>query len=344
MLRDSIRRWADQEYRAAPDAAAFEALWNHFAEMGWLMASLPEDAGGLGGSAYDAAIVAEEFGRKLVAEPFVEVGVAAAQVLLALAPDRVEAVALGGARPLLAHDEADARGEVDFIETRAVAVDGGYRLTGRKTGVIGAPYADLFLVSARLDGEIALFAVEPAALHLQFFRSVDDRPAANLILDEVTVGADARIGAPGAALPAIARAIAHQLVIESAEAVGAMQAALDLTRDYLLTRKQYGQRIGDFQALRHRLADMFIETEQARSMVLRGIDALDDDAQRSRIASATKARVAQAGTFVTANAIQLHGGIGVTEEYPVGLYFKRLLMFGQRHGTADAHVGIFAAS
>jgi alkylation response protein AidB-like acyl-CoA dehydrogenase len=142
------------------------------------------------------------------------------------------------------------------------------------------------------------------------------------------------------ALPAVRGALDHALVIESAEALGAMQRAFELTREHLLNRRQFGQRIGDFQALRHRLADMLIELEQARSMVLSGLDALSESDARTRSlrAAATKARVAQAGTFVTAQAIQLHGGIGVTQEYPVGHYFKRLVAFEQRHGSAAVQV------
>jgi alkylation response protein AidB-like acyl-CoA dehydrogenase len=134
------------------------------------------------------------------------------------------------------------------------------------------------------------------------------------------------------------------LVYESAEAVGAMQSILELTREYLLTRKQYGQLIGEFQALRHRIADMFIEVEQARSMV-RGLDALTCESanERSALAAATKARVAQAGLYVGAQGIQLHGGIGVTNEYPLGHYYKRLLAFNQRHGGGAAQARRYAA-
>ncbi|WP_157215162.1 acyl-CoA dehydrogenase family protein [Flavisphingomonas formosensis] len=339
MVRDSARRWVVQDHQAEGDA---EAHWAHFAEMGWLMIALPEAAGGLGGDAYDAAIIAEELGRGIVRAPFVEVAVVAAQALLAIAPERVAAIASGDARPILAHDEAEARGDPAWVATRAVRHDGGWRLSGRKTGLVGAPLASGFLVSATIEGEgLALFDLPAEGAPLRAFRTVDDRPAGELRLADTPA---TLIAGPDRASAAILAAHDHALVLESAEAVGTMQAALDLTRDYLLTRKQYGQRIGDFQALRHRLADMFIELEQARSIVLRGLEALTagDPTERARIAAATRARVAQAGSFVGAQGIQLHGGIGVTEEYPVGHYFKRLIAFSTRHGTAAAQVQRFA--
>jgi alkylation response protein AidB-like acyl-CoA dehydrogenase len=340
MLRDSVRRWAEQLEPRKPES--FEATWTQFSEMGWLMAGLPETAGGLGGNAYDSAIIAEELGRSLIRAPYVEVAVTAAQLLLALAPDRVKPVALGQTRPLLAHDELEARGDPAWVRVRAVREADTWRVSGRKTAILGAPHADTLLVSAVVEGAgVTLFELPATEAALRIFTTIDDRPCAELLLDRTPV---MPLGPIGGALPAIRCALDHALVVEGAEAVGAMQRAFELTRDYLLTRRQYGQRIGDFQALRHRLADMFVELEQARSMVLRGLEALalPDWQTRSWYAAATKARVAQSGLFVTAQAIQLHGGIGVTDEYLIGHYFKRLLAFNQRRGTAEVHVERFA--
>ena len=210
--------------------------------------------------------------------------------------------------------------------------------------MIGAPEADTLLVSAAVEGQggLTLFALTAANAPLRTFETLDGRAGAELLLDKTPAEP---VGPIGGADAALAAAHDHALVLESAEALGAMQRALEMTRDYLLTRRQYGQLIGDFQALRHRLADMFIEVEQARSIVLRGVEALvsSPTTERARLAAATKARTAQAGAFVTGQAIQLHGGIGVTEEYAVGHYFKRLLAFEQRHGSAAAQVARFAA-
>jgi alkylation response protein AidB-like acyl-CoA dehydrogenase len=336
MFRDSVRRWLERGGEAGDDP------WSHFAEMGWLMAALPEEVGGLGGSLDDAAIIAEELGRGLVRAPFVEVAVTTAQLLLKLAPERVAAVASGDSRPILAHDEADARGDPLWVSTRARRDDEGWRLTGRKTGIVGAEQADVILVSAVAEGQgLTLFELPADAAPLRRFRTIDDRSGAELRLSDTRA---VPVGPLGGAEPALLHALDCALVLESAEALGGMARVLDMTRDYLMTRKQFGRPIGDFQALRHRLADMFIEVEQARSMVLRGLAGLREASprERARLAAATRARVAQAGAFVGAQGIQLHGGIGVTEEYPVGHYFRRLTAFDLRHGPSAVHVERFA--
>ncbi len=339
MLRDGLRRWgAERDVREADD---FAQTWQFAAEQGWLMAGLPEDLGGLGGDACDIAIIAEEFGRALVRAPYVEV-IVAATLLSALAPDRIAAIAGGNALALLAHDEPDARGDHDWVSTTAVADGDGWLLTGRKSGIIGAGQADSFLVTARHgEGGIALFEVEAGAAPLQKFATFDNRTAADLRLNNTRA---TMLAGPEATSPALAAALDQRLILEAAEALGAMERAQEITRDYLLTRQQYGHIIGTFQALRHRIADMFIETEQARSIIQRGLGALadGDPAARALMAAAVKARVAQAALFVCGNAIQLHGGIGVTDEYPVGHFYKRALAFDQRHGGSARQVERFA--
>jgi alkylation response protein AidB-like acyl-CoA dehydrogenase len=340
MLRDSVRRWAEQ--LDVRKGESIEAAWPHFSEMGWLMAGLPESAGGLGGDTYDTAIIAEELGRSLVRAPYVEVAVTAAQLLLDVAPDRVGSLALGETRPLLAHDELEARGDPAWVRVHAAHERGSWYLSGRKTALLGADHADTLYISAMVEGTgVTLFELPAADATLRAFTTIDDRPCAELWLDRTKA---APLGPIGKALPAIERALDHALIVESAEALGAMQRALELTGEYLLTRRQYGQRIGDFQALRHRLADMFIDLEQARSIVFCGLEALSsqDLEARGLYAAATKARVGQSGLFIAAQAIQLHGGIGLTDEYSIGHYFKRLLAFNQRRGTAEFQVQRFA--
>lgn len=339
MLRDGLRRWASA--RDVREAEAFEETWSYGAEQGWLMAGLPEDAGGLGGTAFDSAIIAEELGRALVRAPFVEIGVVTARLLLTVSPDRVPDLALGGARPLLVHDEPGARGDPDWIETAATRQDDHWTLTGRKTGIVGAAHADALIVTARTADGIALFEVAAEGAPLKTFATIDDRAGGELLLGNTPA---TLLASGDAVTAAVHDAIDHALVLESAEALGAMERALEMTRDYLLTRKQYGQALAEFQVLRHRLADMFIETEQARSIILRGLEALVEapPLRRAAMAAAVKARVAQAGVFVGGQAIQLHGGIGVTDEYPVGHIFKRLLAFSQRHGGEARQVERFA--
>ena len=336
MFRDAARRWVEQEASGDADIAA---QWAQFAELGWLMIALPEDAGGLGGSVYDNAIIAEELGKALVKAPYVGVATTATQVLLALAPERLEALASGEEIPLLAHVEAGQGGDPTWVETRAEKAGEGWTLTGTKTAILGATLATSFLVSAKTsDGRISMFEVAADAAKVREYLYFDMRPAGDLVLE----GTPATLIA-GDALTAIEYAIDCEHVVESAEAVGVMNTAFELTREYLNTRQQYGQLIGQFQALQHRLADMFIELEQARSVVLRGLDALvRNGPDRSAMAAACRVKVAQAGHFVGAQGIQLHGGIGVTEEYPVGHHFRQLIAFEMRHGGAGAQVERYA--
>ena len=336
MFRDAAARWVEQEADAGADMAA---QWAQFAELGWLMVAIPEDAGGLDGDVYDNAIIAEELGKGLVAAPYVGVAVTATQLLLALAPDRLEALASGEEIPLMAHVEAGQGGDPSWVETTAQQAGDSWKLTGAKTAILGAPLATSFLVSAKTgQGRIGLFEVAASDARLREYLYFDMRPAGDLVLD----GTPATLIAEDA-LSAIEFAVDCEHVVESAEAVGVMNTAFELTREYLNTRQQYGQLIGQFQALQHRLADMFIELEQARSVVLRGLDALvRNDTDRSAMAAACRVKVAQAGHFVGAQGIQLHGGIGVTEEYPVGHHFRQLIAFEMRHGGAGAQVERYA--
>ncbi len=336
MFRDAAARWVEAEAGKDADMAA---QWAQFVELGWLMVSVPEDHGGLGGDVYDNAIIAEELGKGLVAAPYVGVAATATQLLLALAPERAEALASGEEIALVAHVEAGQGGDPSWVETKAEKAGDGWVLTGTKTAILGAPLATSFLVSAKIgEGKIGLFEVAADAVKVREYLYFDMRPAGDLVLD----GTSATLIAEDA-LSAIEYAVDCEHVVESAEAVGVMQTAFELTRDYLNTRQQYGQLIGQFQALQHRLADMFIELEQARSVVLRGLDALvRNGSDRSAMAAACRVKVAQAGHFVGAQGIQLHGGIGVTEEYPVGHHFRQLIAFEMRHGGAGAQVERYA--
>ena len=340
MLRDGLRRWGTaRDVRRAED---FDEFWQFGADQGWFMAGMSEAVGGLGGTMFDSAIIAEELGRALVRAPFVEVAIVAAELLQVLAPDRLADIMAGTTLPVLCHDEAEAQGDPEWVTTMAVRRGESWLLTGRKTAIVGAGHATSLLVTARIEGEsIALFELAAAGAPLCAYATIDDRAGGELRLAETPATLLARTDR---ALPALLAALDHALVLESAEALGAMERALDLTRDYLLTRKQYGQLIGDYQVLRHRLADMFIETEQARSIILCGLEALvEAPAQRrGALAAAVKARVAQAGLYVCGNAIQLHGGIGMTDEYPVGHFYKRIVAFGQRHGGSARQVERYA--
>ena len=361
-LKDSVRRFCEREYGFEARMGLLRSregwsrkTWGTFAELGWLGAGLAEARGGYGGGAVENALILEELGRSLVLEPFLACAVGAAQVLAALPPsgpvdDLLAGIVGGETIAVLAHQEASARGSSDAeVETRAEPSGSGWRLSGAKRFVLGGPQADVLLVSARTAGApgdsqgISLFRVAPDApgVERRDYRAVDGRRIADFSFAEV----DAVLLSPeGAALPTIELALDHLTVGLCAEALGAMDAALWLTRDYLTTRKQFGVTLNTFQALQHRMADMLVETELARSMLLRALAALadPDPLQRRKGVSAAKVQIGEAGYFVGGQAVQLHGGIGVTEEYIVGHYFKRLTLARGLFGATDVHLARFA--
>ncbi len=364
-LKDSVRRFCEREYGFEARMGLLRSpegwsrkTWGTFAELGWLGAGLAEARGGYGGGAAENALILEELGRSLVLEPFLACAVGAAQVLAALPPsDAVDTllaeIIAGDTIAVLAHGEAAARGETDSnIETRAERMGSGWRLNGDKTFVFGAPGAGALLVSARTGGDgadregISLFRLDPglAGVEGHDYRAVDGRRVADLRLTDVILPPEALISPEGGAIEAVELALDHLVVGLCAEGLGAMDAALWLTRDYLKTRKQFGVTLNTFQALQHRMADMLVETELARSMLLRALAALADPDPRERRkgVSAAKVQIGEAGYFVGGQAVQLHGGIGVTEEYAVGHYFKRLTLVRGLFGATDVHLARFA--
>lgn len=365
MLVDSARRFIQQEYAFETRRATVERHggfnrehWQQFADMGWLGVSLPEEVGGFNGGAVDTALLMQELGQGLVVEPYLAVAVMAAQVLNAAAGDAQKQVLLpqliGGESILvLAHNEPEMSGRTERVETRATPLaDGGYVLDGRKAVVLGGPVADKFIVSARTGGEtsqeqgITLFLLPAGTpgLTRRDYRLIDGSPVSDLELHNVKVSADAVIGAEGQAFAALDFAFSHAIVALCAEAVGAMEKVISTTRDYLMTRKQFGVPIGSFQALQHRMADMVCEVEQSRAMLYRALAYLDadDPAQRRHAVSAAKAQIGRSGKFVGGQGIQLHGGIGMTEEYCIGHYFKRLTVIDALFGNQQFHLGEMA--
>ena len=360
-LADSIARFGERAYdwearrKLARSPESFDAAhWATFAELGWFGAGLGEDEGGFGGGLAETAILFEGFGRMLLLEPVLAHGVLALQALAGL-PDSdrktelVEQAVMGEPVLALAHDEADGWGQIEWCETRAERNGDAWRLTGAKTRIPGAQAAEQFLVTARLSGAaddadgLGLFLVAADAVGLAQtpYRLVDNHRVADLVLD----GVSGELLAEGAdALAALTRATHHGLVAICAELLGAMVAALWQTRDYLLTRKQFGTTLSTFQALQHRMADMLIETELSRSMLYQALAAMAaPEAGRGAALSAAKYAIANSALFVCRNAIQLHGGIGMTEELMVGHFFKRAWVLASMLGNADHHMDIVTA-
>jgi alkylation response protein AidB-like acyl-CoA dehydrogenase len=358
-LRESARRLCERDYgfearcHRLRGADGFSRdLWKTFADLGWLGAGLAEDEFGYGGGAVETALLQEEFGRVLVVEPYLSCAIIAARAIAALGdPARKEALlsalVAGEILVALAHNETSLRGDDAAVTTRAEQKADGWLLNGRKAFVLGGPSADILLVSARASGGVTLFEVpaKAAGLEIIAYHAVDGRRVADIVLTDVALGDEARIGPEGGALAGIELAVDHGVIGLMAECVGAMDAALWLTRDYLTTRRQFGVTLNTFQALQHRMADMLVETELARSMLLRGIAALSDSDPEARRAgvSAAKVQIAEAAVKVTGEAIQMHGGIGVTEEYVVGHFYKRAVLARGLFGSIDLHLQRFAA-
>ena len=357
MLRESASRFVREQYgfearrKWAADAGWSRERWGQYAEMGWLSLSIPEALGGLGCSFVETALVAEELGRGIALEPFVGCAVLAARLIeRADAPDfdpqreaLLAGIADGSAITLLAHSEPGSRFELDSVKAQARATETGWVLEGTKMMVPGAPSAAHFIVSARLQGQgIGLFLVHREAVVLDAYPLIDGTHAADLELHGVAVGKDALLAAPGTALPLLEEAMDRASLAQVAEALGCMEAVLALTSDYLKTRQQFGQPIGKFQALQHRMSEMFVEVQETRSILYRGIAHLDDaPAARKQAVSAAKVMLGSAGRFVGGQGIQLHGGIGVTDEYQVGHYYKRLLALEKLYGDSDWHLDRF---
>ena len=360
LLRDSIERFVQDEYGfdarrriVASEAGYSPDHWRTFAELGLLGLPFAEEEGGIGGDGVDTMVVMEAFGKGLVVEPFLPTVVLCGSLLkLAASPAQRAALLpgiIGGERRLaFAHGERRARHDLGHVEATATPAGDGFVLDGTKSVVFGAPSATDFIVSARTPAGISLFLVDAAAegLSLRPYATIDGARAAEVMLKEVRVGRDALLGPDGGALPAIEHAVDIATAAVCAEAVGCMQAAVDGTRDYLNTREQFGTRIGNFQALQHALVDMFIELEQSRSLAIVAAVHCDDAdaAQRRRAVSAAKVQIGKSGRIVGQSAVQLHGGMGMTEEMQIGHYFKRLTAIEQTFGDGDHHLARFQAA
>lgn len=361
MLRDGARRFVREQYAFEARRALVKSElgfsrehWGTYAELGWLALGLPEDVGGLGCPFSDTAILLEELGRGLVLEPFVSTAVLCARIL-----DRCDnaevraavlgAVAAGGLTLALAHDEPGHRFDVGRADVSARPAGDGFVLNGTKILVLDGPAADRFVVSATVTGDRApsLFIVSRDAdgLELEAYPLIDGGRAADLRLSSVACPASARLAGPDSATDILEEALDAATVARIAEAIGAMEAVVEITAEYLKTRVQFGQPIGKFQALQHRMAEMFVEVEKSRSSLFRSLAYLDaEPAVRKAAVSAAKVAVAGAAKVVGGQGIQLHGGIGLTEEYSVGHYFKKLVAFEKIQGDSDWHLARFIAN
>ena len=360
-LRETLQRFIDREYaferrrELAQSALGYSAEgWARFAEFGLLSLPYPEEFGGFGGNAVDVMLVMESIGRGLLLEPFLSTVVMCGGLIRdagspAVKRSLLPQIGTGDIKLALACYEASARYDLSQVTcTAASGSDGGWRLTGEKTVVLDAPSADYFLVSARQTRGISVFLVgrEAEGVSLLAYPTQSGGRAADLRLDDVRLDPDALIGAAGEGLALVERAVDLGVAALCAEAVGIIAALNEATLNYLKTRKQFGVPIGKFQALQHRMADMFIAAEQARSMaILAAVYADSEDAAlRRRSVSAAKAYIGQAARLVGQQSVQLHGAMGVVDDVIVSHYFKRLTMIELTLGDTDFYLGRFAGT
>lgn len=366
LLADTVRRFVREHYSFEARREILKSkegwsrdLWQQLAGLGVTALNVPETHGGLGGGPVETMLVMNALGEGLVLEPFLSAAVITPALLNQIgdekaAADLLPAIAAGERIVIVAHQEPKTRGELNHVATRAEKNGDGYVLDGHKSVIMHGGTADEFLISARTAGKtgdrdgVSVFRVAPGAngLKMKVYRTIDEQQAADIELTKVRVPAAALVGAEGRAFAALEAA--HELGLSAicGEAVGIMKAVNAATLDYTKNRKQFGQPIAKFQVLQHRMADMFLNAEQATSMsYLAALKSTEADAgERRRALSAAKVAIGQAGRFVGQQAIQLHGGMGMTDELIVSHYFKRLTAIDLTFGDTDFHLQQFIAT
>lgn len=360
LLKDSVDRFVRENYElsqrrelvASKDGFSRDH-WATMAELGWLGATLPEEYGGIGGGAVEAMVLMEGFGRGLVVEPYYATAVMGGNLILqggsdeqktALLPDMAE----GKLMLSFGYAERQSRYDLFDVESTAKKSGSGYILNGHKGVVIHGGSADKIIVSARTGGAtrdkdgITLFIVDAKAngVSARDYQTIDGLRAAEVGLENVEVGADAVLGEVDGGLALMNDVARRSMAALSAEAVGIMDTMQTLTNEYLQTREQFGRPIGKFQVLQHRMVDILIGCEESRSSMLVATLRLDDedDTRREKAVSAAKVKIGQSGKFIGENAIQLHGGMGMTDEMQIGHYFKRLAMIDVMFGDHNYHL------
>lgn len=363
MLADTLARFVADAYPlearrklAASPLGFSQDHWQQFADLGLLGLNVPEQYGGLNGAPADTLIVMQAFGRGLVLEPYLSTAVIGVALLSASGTEQQKSrwlpdICAGSKRLALAALEPEARFDLWQVGTRAERVADHYVLNGRKSVVLHGDSADALIVSARTsatecdrDG-ITLFLIDAHAdgIGIKGFANIDGQRSAEVTLDNVVVGADAVLGSVDEGYEQLEFTVDSGIAALCAEAVGCMEKLLEITAEYLRTRTQFGRAIGSFQALQHRVADMAIAIEQARSAAYFAAARVQeaDPVERRKAVSAAKALVGRSGCFVGQQAVQLHGGMGMTDELAVGHYFKRLTCIDMTWGNAEHHTELY---
>ena len=365
LLQESLERFIRNDYQfesrqkiiAAPEGMSREN-WNTFAELGWLGMMFSEADGGYGGSAVDVMVIMEQVGKGLIVEPFLSSLVLAGGLIRSAGSDAqkqefLSALIEGRKLGTFAFVEPDSGFDLSHVSTSAESANGGFRLSGEKAVALNAQNSDFLVVNARTSGEkrdcegISLFLVNSDAegVTRQDYPTVDGGRASEVNFENVEVAEDALLGELGGGLTVIERVIDEAILAVGAEAVGAMEVLYKATVEYSKQRKQFGVPIGSFQVLQHRMVDMFIAHEQAKSLMYMAAIRLDEDdpIEARKAASAFKVRVGKSGKEVGQGALQIHGGMGMTDELNVSHYFKRLTVIDTLFGNTSYHLNRFGS-
>jgi alkylation response protein AidB-like acyl-CoA dehydrogenase len=365
LLKDSLERFVQQEYgfNARQKLVKTELgycvdHWRTFAELGWLGVAFAEADGGFGGGPIETMLIMEQFGRGLVVEPYVPTVVLVGGMLAdagkaAQKQQYLQPILAGTLQGACAFAEPQSRFNLADVATTATKIGDGYVLNGYKAVVLNGPSADLLVVSARTSGTqrraggITLFLVDAATTGIsrRDYPTVDALRASEIKFENVVVPRTAVLGRVGKGLEVLTEAIDRATLAIGAEAVGCMEVLYKATVEYCKTREQFGQPIGKFQVLQHRMVDMFMEHEQSKSLMFMAAMRLAEGygAEAQKAVSAFKVQVGKSGRFVGQNAVQLHGGMGMTDELNIGHYFKRLTMIDTMFGNVDFHLKRFGA-
>lgn len=359
MMRDSAARFIQDKYDfatrrrlVASELGYSEDNWALFAELGWLALPIAEAYGGLGGDLVDTIILQQELGKGLVVEPYFSTVLLSARLVQRLGNEAqkqelLSGVIAGELKLAFAYAESHFSYDIEQTETTATEVGDGFVINGHKAVVLGAKTADRLLVTTRTSNQqgdvdgITVFLVDPQqpGVSLRCYATNNGQQAAEVILDQVEVADDAMIGKPGAAQAAITTVLDEAIVALCAEAVGAMEKLVNTTTEYVKSREQFGQKIGKFQVLQHRLVDMFIEYEQSKSMLyFAAMQLAQEGSESQRAASMLKTKIGNSIRFIGQQAIQLHGGMGMADELDVGHYFKHMTVINSLLGSHDYHL------
>jgi alkylation response protein AidB-like acyl-CoA dehydrogenase len=359
MLAKTVGEFAKNEspvarFRQLRDSAIGyqPAAWRKMGELGWMGVPFPESVGGFGGSFIDCALIIENLATTLVPEPYLA-SVVLGGMTLARAGNAAQHEAYltpmieGDTTLALAYSEAQSRHDVSSAETTATPVGNDYKLSGEKVWVLNGHHADHLIVSAKAPGGVTLFVVprEADGVNVTVAKTIDGHKAAFIRFDDAAVDGGSRLGEEGSGAAVLDRTMDYAAAAAVAEGVGIATTMLQMTVDYLGTREQFGVKIGSFQALQHRAVDMYAETELLRSISMASMVRADEDDTSTRRAdiSAAKYQLATGGIWVAQQSLQLHGGIAVTDEHDIGLYFKRMYALNALFGDQEHHVARFAS-